>query len=106
MSAALQMIAGLAVVLAAIAGAAWLARRIGVTPSSATGLIRLVSSQSVGPKERVVVVEVSGQWLVLGVAPGRVSSLASVPRQELPAVAAEPFDFKKLFHKARTNAPR
>lgn len=106
MSAALQMIAGLAVVLAAIGGAAWLARRIGVTPASATGLIRLVSSQSVGAKERVVIVEVGGQWLVLGVAPGRVSSLASVPRQELPAAAPQPFDFRKLLLKAKANAPR
>ena len=106
MSAALQMIAGLAVVLAAIAGAAWVARRIGVTPGSASGLIRLVSSQSVGAKERVVIVEVSGQWLVLGVAPGRVSSLASMPRQEIPAPATEAFDFRKLFQKAKANAPR
>ncbi|MNN99031.1 Flagellar protein FliO [compost metagenome] len=37
-----------------------------------------------GPRERVVIVEVADTWLVLGVAPGQVSKL-----HELPAPAAE-----------------
>jgi flagellar protein FliO/FliZ len=44
----------------------------------------------VGARERVVIVEVGSTWLVLGVAPGRVSALAEVPRQPTPAQAASP----------------
>jgi flagellar protein FliO/FliZ len=34
----------------------------------------------VGPKERVVVVEVGETWLVVGVAPGQVTALHNMPR--------------------------
>ena len=106
MMAALQMVAGLAIVLAAIAGAAWVARRVGFNPAASHGLIKFISSQTIGPKERVVIVEVGGQWLVLGVAPGRVSSLASLPAGEAPVATQQAFDFKKLFQKAKDHAAR
>ena len=102
----LQMLLGLALVLGAIAGAAWLARRAGVASAQGARLLRLVAALPVGPKERVVVVEVQEQWLVLGVAPGRVSQLAALPRSELPAADAPAFDFRKLLARARTDAPR
>ena len=35
----------------------------------------------VGQRERVVVVEVGGSWLVLGVAPGQVRALHTLPAQ-------------------------
>jgi flagellar protein FliO/FliZ len=102
----LQMIFGLAVVLAAIALSAWFARRMGVGGSKGTRLMKIVSSLSVGTKERVVVIEIGAQWMVLGVAPGRVSSLATLPRTEVPDIspAAPGFsggiDFAALLRKA------
>lgn len=77
----LQMAAGLAVVLGAIAGAAWLAQRIRGGTRAASGMLSLVAALPVGPKESVVVVEFRGQWLVLGVAPGRVTSIAALPHK-------------------------
>jgi flagellar protein FliO/FliZ len=44
----------------------------------------------VGTRERVVIVEVGSTWLVLGVAPGRVSALAEVPRQSVSAQTTSP----------------
>ncbi len=80
----LQTTLGLVLVLALIAGAAWLAKRF--APGALRGGMPLtvVASQAVGQRERVVVVELGGQWLVLGVAPGRVSAIATLPRGELP----------------------
>jgi flagellar protein FliO/FliZ len=107
MSAFLQMFAGLAVVIAAIAGCAWLARRAGLAQASGGQLMKLVSALPVGAKERVVVVELGDQWLVLGIAPGRVSSLATLPRGTLPeGMSAPVFGFAALLEKARKHAPR
>jgi flagellar protein FliO/FliZ len=101
---ALQMLAGLVAVLAAIGAAAWLARRMGSAVSAHPSLIKAVAALAVGPKERVVVVELGEHWLVLGVAPGSVSALATVARGKLPA-APEAFDFGRILGKARRSAP-
>lgn len=83
-----QMIFGLAIVLGLIVLASWLLRRFGAGPAATGSLVRVVTAASVGPRERVVVVEVHDTWLVLGVAPGRVNTLHQLPRQVLKA--AEP----------------
>ena len=101
----LQMMAGLAVVLGAIAASAWFARRMGAGAGGNARLLKIVSALPVGAKERVVIVEVGTQWMVLGVAPGRVSALATLPKGELPeapsGVAASPMgiDFAALLKK-------
>jgi flagellar protein FliO/FliZ len=48
-------------------------------------LLRVIAGTAVGTRERVVVLEVGSTWLVLGVAPGRVTALAEMPREKLPA---------------------
>jgi flagellar protein FliO/FliZ len=90
-----QVFVGLVAVLAMIAGSAWLARRFGVTRASMSSLVSVVGSTSVGVRERVVVVEVGDTWLVVGVAPGSVNALASLPRGEAPTAhaAASPASF-------------
>ena len=76
----LQMLAGLLLVLAVIGAAAWLLKRVAANPGTATGSIRVVASAAVGQRERVVLVEIGGTWLVLGVAPGQVRALHSMPK--------------------------
>jgi len=76
-----QMIAGLVLVLGAIAGAAVLARRFGFAPGAASSLVKIVGAQAVGPKERVVVVDIEGRRYILGVAPGRVTALNIVQKE-------------------------
>ncbi len=77
----LQLIVGLAVVLALMVGALWLIKQLTQRRGAASGLLKVVTATAVGPRERVVIVEVGSTWLVLGVAPGRVTPLAEVPRQ-------------------------
>lgn len=81
-SGVLQVLFGLAVVLGTVAGAAWLLKRLAPGQVSAGGAIKLIGGIAVGPKERVVVVEVGDTWLVVGVAPGQVSALHNMPRLE------------------------
>ena len=81
-----QATLGLALVLALIVAIAWIAKRI--TPGALRGgslPLTIVASQAVGQRERVVVVEIADQWLVIGVAPGRVCALSTMPKGVLPA---------------------
>ncbi|HYD95694.1 MAG TPA: flagellar biosynthetic protein FliO [Noviherbaspirillum sp.] len=83
----LQVLFGLVVVLGLMAGAAWILKRMGVAGGGVNNVARVVGGVSVGSRERVVVVEVADQWIVVGVAPGRVNALSSMPRQEnVPAM--------------------
>jgi flagellar protein FliO/FliZ len=80
-----QVLFGLVVVLGLLAGAAWLLKRFGAVRPAAGSVARIIGGVSVGSRERVVVIEVADQWIVVGVAPGQVNSLATMPRQELPS---------------------
>lgn len=84
----LQMLLGLAAVLAMLAGALWVLKRLALPRGPSSGLMRVIAGTAVGPRERVVILEIGSTWLVLGVAPGEVSMLAEVPRQDLPAAQA------------------
>lgn len=80
----LQFALGLALVLGLIVAAGWFAKRFQIgTPAS--GLVKIVSGAAVGQRERVVVVEVGDTWMVLGVAPGRVNTLHTMPRGTIAA---------------------
>lgn len=76
----LQVLFGLAIVLGTVAATAWLLKRITPNQVSAGGAIRLIGGIAIGPKERVIVVEVGDTWLVVGVAPGQVTALHNMPR--------------------------
>lgn len=81
----LQLVTGLVGVLAILIGALWLLKKLVVQRGHGSGLMKVIAATAVGTRERVVIVEVGSTWLVLGVAPGRVSALAEVPRQALPS---------------------
>jgi len=89
-SSALQMVFGLILVLALLLGTLWLLKRISQPRGAAAGLMRVVAGVAVGTRERVVILELGNSWLVLGVAPGQVTTLAEIPRQEVPASATTP----------------
>jgi flagellar protein FliO/FliZ len=79
---ALQAILGFAAVLVVMAALAWLVRRFGLGRTMNNSPVKIVGGVSVGGRERVLVVEAGDQWIVLGVAPGRVNALTTIPRQE------------------------
>jgi flagellar protein FliO/FliZ len=83
-SSLLQLIFGLLAVIAAIFATGFLLRRVGRFSSSAPGALRIVAGLSVGARERVVVVQVGEQQLLLGVAPGRVQTLYMLPQPLAP----------------------
>jgi len=87
-SALLQGLLGLGMVLAALAAFFWFLRRFSPGQSAAQGAVKVVGGVMLGPRERLVVVEVGDTWLLLGVGGGQVSTLHTLPRPEgyTPAV--------------------
>jgi flagellar protein FliO/FliZ len=77
-----QMVIGLAAVLALVAAIAWLLKRYSGLRGTGSGLIRVISGAAVGQRERIVLVEVGDTWLLVGVAPGQVRTLHSMPRNQ------------------------
>lgn len=88
-----RTLGGLFVVLAMIVAAGWLLRRLqqraGMSPAGLgrrrSQVITVVAQQMLGAREKVVVVDVEGTWLVLGVTQQHVQTLHTLPR---PAEAA------------------
>jgi flagellar protein FliO/FliZ len=76
----LQALFGLLIVLAFIAALAWLFRRLPLGQGVAGGAVRVVGGVALGTRERLVLVEVGETWLLLGVAPGQVNTLHTMPR--------------------------
>jgi flagellar protein FliO/FliZ len=70
-----QVTLSLLLVLAAVFAAAWVVRRLRGFGKFGGGALQVVTEIAVGTKERVVLVQVGNQQLLLGVAPGRVNTL-------------------------------
>ncbi|AOK51307.1 flagellar biosynthesis protein FliO [Burkholderia stagnalis] len=87
--AVLQTLVGLALVIGLVFGCAWLARRFGFQPAGRGGPLKVVSSVAVGTKERATIVEIGDTWLVLGVAPGNVRLLHTLPAGSAAAMAPD-----------------
>jgi flagellar protein FliO/FliZ len=75
-----SLIIGMALVLAVIAAAAWLVRRLAPRTCGGPGALRVIAGAAVGQRERVVIVEIGSTWLIVGVAPGCVNTLHQMPR--------------------------
>ncbi|MGD8591147.1 MAG: flagellar biosynthetic protein FliO [Chromatiales bacterium] len=71
----LQTGGGLLLILLLIFVGAWLFKRYGQLPTLGKGLIRILGGVSVGPRERVMLLEVENTRLLVGVAPGQVRTL-------------------------------
>ena len=78
----LQFAVGLGLVLGLIVAAGWFMKRFQLGPSAA-GLVKVVAGAAVGQRERVVIVEIGDTWMVLGVSPGSVNALTTLPKGEV-----------------------
>jgi len=74
-----HMMGGLLIVLAVMAGAFWLLKQFTRGGMAGSGPMRTLGAIALGPKERVVLIECNGTWVLVGTAPGRVNSLHAMP---------------------------
>lgn len=70
-----QTLLGLGLVVALIFGLAWCAKKLNLTQLAGGRGMRVVSQLGLGSREKILLIEVGDQQLLVGVAPGRVSTL-------------------------------
>lgn len=70
-----QLLLGLALVIVLIFALAWVARRVqNITPKGGK-VIQIVASQALGPKDRLLLVQVGEEQVLLGLTAGRITPL-------------------------------
>ncbi|SIN96068.1 flagellar protein FliO/FliZ [Sulfurivirga caldicuralii] len=70
-----QVVLSLLFILALIFVAAWLLKRFAAIPGGNPNALRVISALSVGRQEKIVLLEVGKQQLLVGVTPSRISLL-------------------------------
>ena len=91
----------LLVVLAAIGVVAFLFKRIGPGGAPQTRMMRVVSQLSLGAREKISVVEVDDQWLVLGVTSQQITLLTQTAKKDVVATPQTAINFSTLLNLAR-----
>ena len=70
-----QLMLGLLVVVGLIFALAWLLRRVQQIGPRGNQAIKLVSSQILGPRDRLLLVQVGSEQILLGISAGRITPL-------------------------------
>ena len=71
----LELVAGLAFVILLIFVLAWLYKRFGNAGIGMGGLIKVTAAMSLGNRDRIALITVGPQQLLIGISPGRISTL-------------------------------
>ena len=74
---ALQVVLGLCLVLGMIVAAAWAARRLQAIRPQGSGHIRIIEGMALGTRDKLLLVEVDGARVLLGLSAGRIATLHS-----------------------------
>ncbi|MCE1239349.1 MAG: flagellar biosynthetic protein FliO [Azonexaceae bacterium] len=85
----LQATLALLLIVGLLFGAAWLARKVSGGKLFGQGGMRVIGGVALGPRERIVLVEVEDTWLVVGIVPGQIRTLHRMPKGESASTATE-----------------
>ncbi|MEX5609940.1 flagellar biosynthetic protein FliO, partial [Pseudomonas protegens] len=84
-----QLVLGLLLVIGVIFFLAWLLRRVQQAGPAGKGqVIELIGSRALGPRDRLVLVQVGNEQILLGLTPGTVTPL-HVLKEPVQAPSAE-----------------
>ena len=70
-----KIILGLTFILVLIFVLAWLMKKMQLTPHSGQQMIKVLSAVSVGTRDRIALVEVGDDQILVGLTPGRIQKL-------------------------------
>lgn len=84
----LQILLALGLVIAMIYALAWFLKRFSNQGSLANSPIKVISSTSMGTREKIVLAEVNGQQILLGVTAHSINTLQSFDKTELEELEA------------------
>lgn len=80
------MLFGLALVIGLLFLGIYLLQRLGGGKTFGnSGPLRIVGGLMLSPRERIVLLEVDETWVVIGIVPGQIKTLHTLPKGELPA---------------------
>lgn len=76
----LQTTLGLLFVLVLLMGLVWLLKRMGIgNQQRRGGFYKVLATSALGPREKIVLVEIGDTWLVLGMTSNSINTLHSMP---------------------------
>jgi flagellar protein FliO/FliZ len=75
-----KLVFGLVVVLAMVFLFAWAMKKFSLVQSHGSGPIKLVSSIAVGQRERIALLQVGDEQVLIGLTPGRIEKLHEMKR--------------------------
>jgi flagellar protein FliO/FliZ len=82
-SSVLQVMSALILVVIIMLGLAWGLKNFGPKRLLGRVPVQVVGAANLGGRERVLVIEVADQWIVIGATPNSITTLATLPRQTL-----------------------
>jgi flagellar protein FliO/FliZ len=81
---AFSSVVSLVIVLGLIIALAWLLKRSKIGLSHHSVVIKTLGGISIGPREKLLVVEIADQWYVLGVSSHSINLITQLPKQTPP----------------------
>lgn len=79
----MPMLLALVVIIIAIYGTAWIAKKFNLTPNN-TQHLKTITSLSLGGRERIIIVEIQDQQYAIGVTPSSVNTLFKLDEKITP----------------------
>ena len=86
----LKITLSLLLVLGAILAVTWVLKRMNVAQQGKGNMLKVLGSVAVGQRERIVLVEIKETWLLVGVGPGQIRTLHTLPKDD--TVSSMPVD--------------
>ena len=85
----IQTFIALAIVVGLLLGTAWFSRKVAGGKGFGQGGMKTLGGITLGPRERIVLVEVGDTWLVIGIVPGQIRTLHTMPKGSAPSFPGE-----------------
>jgi flagellar protein FliO/FliZ len=101
----LQTTLGLLFVLFLLMALVWLLKRMGIGNAQRRGgFYKVLATSALGPREKIVLVEVGDTWLVLGMTSNSINTLHSMPAGSiaLDATQSPAVNFAKLLERVKS----
>lgn len=81
-----QIFLALAFIIFIMIFGAWILKRIGPLSSNNQINMKVIGGINLSPREKIMVIEVGNQWLVLGVTANQINNLSTLNKNDYPEV--------------------
>ena len=107
-TAIVQMLLGLTLIVGILFFGAFALRKLnGGRNFGHSGPLRIVGGLMISARERIVMIEVGDSWIVIGIVPGQIKTLHTLPKGELPVAQSsiKPFSqwLKQMTERTHAN---